>query len=106
MEENMIKQNSFPILEFDTDKDAKLNPTHFVAGKFETDQLVITFFPEVIDRLIRENAILPEKTIGGENPVYVYHFVEDTGTLITLGKWDVLPVGVIWICLMQWESTR
>lgn len=82
----MIKQNSFPILEFDTDKDAKLNPTHFAAARFETDQMVITFFPEVIDRLIREKAILIEKIIGGENPVYVYRFVEDTDILITLGQ--------------------
>jgi len=86
MEENMIKENSFPILEFDTDKDAKLNPSHFAASKFETDQMIIAFFPEVIDRLIREKAILIEKTIGGENPVYVYRFVEDTDTLITLGQ--------------------
>ena len=82
----MIKEHAFPILEFDTDKDAKLNPAHFAAGKFETNQLVITFFPEVIDRLMREKAILLEKTIGGENPVYVYRFVEDTGILITLGQ--------------------
>jgi len=82
----MIKENTFPILEFDTDIDAKLNPTHFVGDKFKTDQLVITFFPEVIDRLILEKEILLEKTIGGENPIYVYHFVEDTAILITLGQ--------------------
>lgn len=82
----MIKEHAFPILEFDTDKDAKLNPTHFAAGKFETDRLVITFFPEVVDRLVRGKEILLEKTIGGENPVYVYRFVEDTGILITLGQ--------------------
>lgn len=82
----MIKHSSFPILEFDTDEDAKLNPTHFVREKFKTDQMIITFFPEVIERLISEKVILLERTIGGENPVYVYHFAEDASTLITLGQ--------------------
>ncbi len=82
----MIKENIIPILEYDTDRDAKLNPLHFVRERFHAEHLVITFFPEVIERLINEKAILPEMTIGGENPVYVYHFADDPSILITLGQ--------------------
>ena len=83
--ENMIFAGEFPILEFDTDKEAKLNPSVFAEEKFRTDKMVITFFPEVIERLIAEKKLLKERVIGGENPVYVYHFTEHPEVLITLG---------------------
>ncbi len=47
----MITENKYPIFEFDDNKDAKLNPTAFVDQSFETDKLVITFFPEVVNKL-------------------------------------------------------
>ena len=40
----MIKRNAFPILEFDDDKNAKINPTHLMERGFEFNKLVITFF--------------------------------------------------------------
>ena len=52
--------------------------------KFECNKMVITFFPEVVDKLIADGKIVLEKTIGGENIVLVYRFV-DTDILITLG---------------------
>ena len=52
----MIKRNAFPILEFDDDKNAKINPNHFIERGFEFNKLVITFFPEVINKLF--NTIL------------------------------------------------
>ena len=52
----MIKRNAFPILEFDDDKNAKINPTHLMDRGFEFNKLVITFFPEVINKLF--NTIL------------------------------------------------
>lgn len=81
----MIRQDQYPILEFDDNRTAKLNPAAFVDRKFETDKLIITFFPEVMDRLIEEGKILPERTIGGENPVKIYRFL-DTDILIMLGS--------------------
>lgn len=54
----MIFAGEFPILEFDTDKEAKLNPSVFAEEKFRTDKIVITFFPEVIERLIAERSCL------------------------------------------------
>ena len=81
----MIKNSEWPILEYDSAPVAKLNPTTFGADPFKTDKMVITFFPEVIDKLLSEGKIEPERTIPGENPVPVFRFTED-GTLITLGQ--------------------
>ncbi|MCI8337918.1 MAG: nucleoside phosphorylase, partial [Lachnospiraceae bacterium] len=81
----MIMESKYPILEFDDNKVAKLNPTSFVDQSFETDKLIITFFHEVIDKLVDEGKIMHEKTIGGENPVLIYRFLDDD-ILITLGQ--------------------
>ncbi len=80
----MMIKNDYPILEFDDNRDAKINPISFVDRQFESNKMIITFFPEVIDKLIADGAIIPEKTIGGENIVFVYRFA-DTDILITLG---------------------
>ena len=81
----MITENKYPIFEFDDNKDAKLNPTAFVDQSFETDKLVITFFPEVVNKLANEGKIMLERTIGGENLVLIYRFLDDD-ILITLGQ--------------------
>ncbi len=80
----MMMKNDYPILEFDDNRDAKINPNTFVDQQFESNKMIITFFPEVIDKLAADGAIVPEKTIGGENIVLVYRFA-DTDILITLG---------------------
>lgn len=41
----MIAENNYPILEFDDNKTAKLNPTAFADRSFDTDRMIITFFP-------------------------------------------------------------
>lgn len=81
----MIAKSKYPILEFDDNKVAKLNPTSFADKLFETDKLIITFFPEVIDKLKDEGKIILERTISGENPVLIYRFLDDD-ILITLGQ--------------------
>lgn len=81
----MITESKYPIFEFDDNKDAKINPTSFVTQSFETDKLVITFFPEVVDQLADEGKIILERTIDGENPILIYRFVDDD-ILITLGQ--------------------
>lgn len=80
----MITENVYPILEYDNIKEAKLNPTAFVERKFETNKLVITFFPEVMDKLADEGKISLERRISGENMVLLYRF-NDSDILITLG---------------------
>jgi hypothetical protein len=60
----MLKRNDWPIMEFDDNPTAKLNPTHFSGDGFDTDKMVITFFPEVIEKLrgaeqLREVCVIP-----------------------------------------------
>ena len=80
----MMSKNDYPILEFDDNRDAKINPISFVDRQFGSNKMIITFFPEVIDKLIADGVITLEETIGGENIVLVYRFA-DTDILITLG---------------------
>lgn len=80
----MFIRNDYPILEFDENKDAKINPAAWVDRKFDCNKLIITFFPEVMDKLIADGKIVLEKTISGENPVLIYRFV-DSDVLIMLG---------------------
>jgi len=81
----MINRNLYPILEFDDNSTAKLNPTSLGEVKFSTNKLIITFFYEVIQKLISEEDILLERVISGENPLYVYKF-KDSDTLIMHGQ--------------------
>lgn len=84
-ENTMFTENKYPILEFDDNKVAKLNPSSVVDRLFETDKLIITFFPEVLDKLIDEGKITLERTIGGENPVLMYRFIEVGQLLVVDG---------------------
>ena len=80
----MFHTHEYPIMEFDDNKVAKLNPSHFAGDGFSTNKLVITFFPEVIEKLKEEEKIVLEKVIDGENPIQIFRFA-DTDILITLG---------------------
>lgn len=82
---HMLTANKYPILEFDDNQMAKLNPTAFAGQSFETDKLIITFFPEVMNKLEDNGKIVLERTIHGENPVLIYRF-SDENILITLGQ--------------------
>ena len=81
----MITKNDYPVLEFDDDKDAVVNPFKWNLEKFKTNKLIITFFPDVIESLKVEELIELEREISGENPVYIYRFTEEPEILITLG---------------------
>lgn len=82
--EIMMMQNKYPILEFDDNKEAVINPDTWAGEPFKTNKLIITFFPEVIEKLAAEGRIVPERRIGGENPILLYRFA-DENILITLG---------------------
>lgn len=80
----MLRENVYPILEFDSSKTAKLNPLAFADRHFKTNKLVITFFPDVIDKLTSEGKIVLDGMIQGENPISIYRFT-DSDVLLTLG---------------------
>ena len=72
----MFSENDYPILEFDDNRDAKINPEIWVDKKFTCNKMIITFFPEVMDKLLADGKIVLERTISGENPIYVDRFVD------------------------------
>ena len=82
----MLHQAQYPVLEFDDNPEAKLNPSHFADPKFDTDKMVITFFPEVIRKLLEQGAIAEALMIPGENPVPIYRFTGFPDVLLTLGQ--------------------
>ena len=82
----MLHQSEYPVLEFDDNPVAKLNPFNIADPKFETDRIVITFFPEVIHKLLEQQAIFEYLVIPGENPVPIYRFTDDPDVLLTLGQ--------------------
>ena len=67
----MLLKDNWPVLEFDDNPVAKLNPTHFSGDGFDTDKMVITFFPEVIEKLLFAGQIQKSSTIPGENPLII-----------------------------------
>ena len=82
----MLDHNEFPVLEFDDAQAAKLEPANFTHEKFHTNKMVITFFPEVVDRLVKSGEIAEDRLIPGENPVSVYRFTMQPDVLLTLGQ--------------------
>ena len=80
----MVLKNEYPILEYDDSPTAQIDPPAFVTKKFDTGKMIITFFPEVIKKLLERGLITLEREIGGENSVFVYRFV-DENILITPG---------------------
>jgi nucleoside phosphorylase len=82
----MLSTNEYPVLEYDDEPVAKLNPENFADQKFDTDRLVITFFPEVVEKLLKNGQISHVLTIGGENPVLIYRFEDAPDVLLTLGQ--------------------
>ena len=47
----MVNKNEFPVLEFDDDTDSVVNPFRWNLEPFSTDKLIITFFPDVMENL-------------------------------------------------------
>ena len=82
----MLFKTEYPVLEFDDQPVAKLNPSNFAEPKFDTDKIIITFFPEVVQKLLDQEAIFEDRVIPGENPVPIYHFSACPDILLTLGQ--------------------
>ncbi|MBQ0168031.1 MAG: nucleoside phosphorylase [Treponema sp.] len=83
----MIQKSDFPILEFDTNPVAKINPENLTCGeKWPADKLIITFFSEALNKLLEEKRIEVFTHIGGENPFDIYRFVDAPDILILLGQ--------------------
>ena len=94
----MLHKNDWPVLEYDNDPIVKLNPSHYSGDGFDTDKMAITFFPEVIDKLLLDGKIQKSNIISGENPLIIYRFTDKPDVLLTLGQIgcpDLLGIGRI-----------
>lgn len=80
----MLKKKEFPILEFDENETAMINPSHVLMkhGMLGYDKLVISFFKEAIDKLLTEKVIEHYRTISGENDLLIYRFIDDDVLLV------------------------
>ncbi len=78
----MIKKGSYPVLDFDDDKDSVVNPFKWEIGKFKTNKLIITFFPDVMEKLKKEGLIELDTHFAGENPVDIFHFTNQVQALL------------------------
>lgn len=77
--------NPYPITEFYGGEAPIVDPEKFLKDlQLGYDKLIITFFPEVMNKLKAEKQIELYQVLGGENPVELYKFV-DSDVLITLG---------------------
>lgn len=75
----------YPILEFEEEEVAKIEPSALAREKLPSNKLVITFFGEVVEELWLQEKIEMIRIIGGENPLNVYKFV-DSDVLLIHGK--------------------
>lgn len=75
----MLRRDKYPILEFDDEKHAMINPETFgrTHGDLGCESLVISFFKEAINTLLTEGKIKIQTIIEGENDVTLYKFVDD-----------------------------
>ena len=81
----MLTKHEFPVMEYDDDKDAIVNPFKWNLPPFSTDKLIITFFPDVMKELMDNNQLELEQHFAGENPVDIYRFKDQPDVMITLG---------------------
>ncbi len=81
MTKNLKK--AVPILEFDENKDALINPDH-VLDKHDPISacLVVCFFLDAIETLLARGEIYLKDTIKGENHVHIYQFKDKDVTLV------------------------
>jgi uridine phosphorylase len=82
-----MKKAQYPILEFDENKEAFINPDQvsgLIQGKVPCDKLVLSFFKEAIAQLIQNGDVEEYVTCPGENDYKLYKF-KDSNTLLLHG---------------------
>lgn len=75
----MIKKEKYPILEFDDNKDAIINPSLLQSkyGVLKINKLIITFFKDAVNMLLEDGQIKEYLVLSGENELVLYKFVDD-----------------------------
>ncbi len=82
----MLNKDKYPVSEFDTDPEGLLSPFKLQKkyGALPTDKLIITFFKDVIKKLLDEGRIKELLTVSGENDLVIYKYT-DCDTLLVHG---------------------
>ncbi len=83
----MFIKDKYPIIEFDTERTAIIEPTNLQEkyGLLPSNKLVITFFKDQITSLIDEGRISEYVRISGENDLVVYKYNDDDDVMIIHG---------------------
>lgn len=78
-----MKKKEFPILEFDPDKEAFINP-RMISDKYPKlpSHLLVCFFKDAIDKLFENEEIVHLTTLRGENDLEIFKFVHHDVALI------------------------
>lgn len=83
----MIKENNYPILEFDEDKNALIEPSRIIKKKDVPEECIIAFFGDIIDKKKEKGELKQVSSICFESiiiPVYITKY-EDKEVGIVLG---------------------
>lgn len=74
-----------PLLEYDTAREAVIDPEDLASEPLGTDMLIISFFPEALRKLLAEGRIRTARVLPGENDIVLYAFTDEPRVLITPG---------------------
>lgn len=83
----MIKENNYPIFEFDEDKNALIEPSRIIKKKDVPEECIIAFFGDIIDKKKEKGELKQVSSICFESiiiPVYITKY-EDKEVGIVLG---------------------
>jgi len=81
----MLNRNTLPILEFDSNKQAKIEPRNVINKKQVPKACVITFFKEVIEKKFKNGELTQIGTLYSETvnlPVYEIKYNDDSVGLV------------------------
>lgn len=91
-------QKEFPILEFDPDKNALINPQKQIKAIDIPEHCVICFFQDVINKLNQQKKltrIAQQKSEVGKHPIYGFEFQNQNIALFHPGVGAPLAVGLL-----------
>jgi len=90
--------NTYPILEFDPDNNAIINPQKEIKAIDIPDHCVICFFQDVINKLNQQKKltrVAMQKSEAGKHPVYVFEFHDRKLALFQPGVGAPLSAGLL-----------
>ena len=78
MSEELINKNSFPILEFDPDRQAMIEPSRLIKRKDVPEHCVLCFFSDVIEKVVRDHNVIEiadHRAEDGSHKIYELEYM-------------------------------